>query len=217
MEKLTASLMSPYGSLAITEEAGAIVSLDWKDLEATSTSPLLAETVRQLNAYFEGKLKVFDLPLEPKGDAFQRAVCDEMLAIPYGASIGGLGTPVGTPTNLIVMGYLEDEFGRQISFDQWMTLGLPVVALMLPAAWLVLTRWGLKLKKHEGTEGGEVIRERKAALGRMSAPEARAGPMSRRSGSLSASAFSPSFSAHAILTRASGITGWSRRSRLKRS
>ena len=96
-----------------------------------------------------------------------------LLAIPYGASIGGLGTPVGTPTNLIVMGYLEDEFGLSISFDQWMTLGLPVVALMLPAAWLVLTRWGLRVTTASGGEGASVIRERLAGLGKMTAPEAR--------------------------------------------
>ncbi|MCI5044093.1 MAG: SLC13 family permease [Aquisalinus sp.] len=96
-----------------------------------------------------------------------------LLAIPYGASIGGLGTPVGTPTNLIVISYLEDQFGLSISFDQWMMLGLPVVALMLPAAWLVLTRWGLQPGEISGAAGAATVRERLTGLGRMSTPEFR--------------------------------------------
>ncbi len=96
-----------------------------------------------------------------------------LLAIPYGASIGGLGTPVGTPTNLIVISYLEDQFGLSIGFDQWMMLGLPVVAVMLPAAWLVLTRWGLKIETVSGAAGAATVRERLTGLGRMSTPEFR--------------------------------------------
>ena len=50
------------------------------------------------------------------------------LAIAYSASIGGLGTPVGTPSNLIGIGYLENTLERTISFPQWMMIGLPAVS-----------------------------------------------------------------------------------------
>ncbi len=96
-----------------------------------------------------------------------------LLGIPYAASIGGLGTPVGTPTNLIVIGYLEKEFDLSISFGQWMLLGIPVVAVLLPAAWFVLTRWALKLEKHSGESGAVIIKQRLAALGKIRAPESR--------------------------------------------
>ncbi|MEL6213353.1 MAG: SLC13 family permease, partial [Pseudomonadota bacterium] len=96
-----------------------------------------------------------------------------LLGIAYGASIGGLGTPVGTPTNLIVIGYLENEAGRTISFAQWMQIGLPTVLIMLPAAWFVLTRLAFKLRAESGVEGRDVVARQLAALGPMTTPEKR--------------------------------------------
>lgn len=63
-----------------------------------------------------------------------------LLAIAYGASIGGIGTPVGTPPNLIFMQKYIAATGNEVSFLQWMTWTLPVVFIMLPVAWLWLTR-----------------------------------------------------------------------------
>ena len=51
---------------------------------ATAPNAILLETVRQLNAYFEGKLQVFDLPLLPEGTAFQQRVWQEIVKVPYG-------------------------------------------------------------------------------------------------------------------------------------
>jgi solute carrier family 13 (sodium-dependent dicarboxylate transporter), member 2/3/5 len=53
-----------------------------------------------------------------------------MLMLAYGASIGGLGTPIGTPPNLIGIGMIRDMTGVSISFFAWMKLALPAVALM---------------------------------------------------------------------------------------
>lgn len=63
-----------------------------------------------------------------------------LLGIAYAASIGGLGTPIGTPPNLIFMQVYEQATGQSISFTQWMGWALPVVVLMIPAMALVLTR-----------------------------------------------------------------------------
>ena len=63
-----------------------------------------------------------------------------LLAVAYGASIGGSGTPIGTPPNLILLGQYKAHTGIEPSFVDWMTYGLPVVVLMVPAAWLWLTR-----------------------------------------------------------------------------
>ncbi|HCD27688.1 MAG TPA: sodium:dicarboxylate symporter [Gammaproteobacteria bacterium] len=71
---------------------------------------------------------------------------DESLAIPlllgiaYAASIGGMGTPIGTPPNLIFMGVYTELTGTQVSFGQWMLWALPVIVLMLPIAALWITR-----------------------------------------------------------------------------
>ncbi|MEM8985441.1 MAG: SLC13 family permease [Pseudomonadota bacterium] len=96
-----------------------------------------------------------------------------LLSIAYGASIGGLGTPVGTPTNLIVIGYLEREAGYTIDFSQWMMIGLPTVLVMLPAAWFVLTKWALKLNAEEGGQGRAVVKAERDALGPITTPEVR--------------------------------------------
>lgn len=96
-----------------------------------------------------------------------------LLGVAYGASIGGIATPVGTPTNLIVIGYLENEVGVSIGFGQWMKLGLPVVLVMLPAAWLTVTRLAIRVRATEGGAGQAVIRREIDKLGPTSTPEKR--------------------------------------------
>ena len=63
-----------------------------------------------------------------------------LLAIAYGASIGGIGTPVGTPPNLIFMENYERVTGQEISFVTWMSWTLPMLVIMLPLSWLWLAR-----------------------------------------------------------------------------
>lgn len=64
-----------------------------------------------------------------------------LLGLAWSASIGGMGTPVGTPPNVVFMGvYQETTGGPGVTFVEWMGIGLPVVAVLLPLAWLWLTR-----------------------------------------------------------------------------
>lgn len=63
-----------------------------------------------------------------------------LLALAYGSSIGGLGTPIGTPPNLVFMQQYESFTGNTVSFSQWMSWGLPVVLIFLPLSGLWLTR-----------------------------------------------------------------------------
>lgn len=96
-----------------------------------------------------------------------------LLSIAYSCSIGGLGTPVGTPTNLIVLGYLNETSGRDIDFAQWMTLGIPVVVIMVPLAWWVLTRWAFKLPKLDVSNAKGDVSQRLSDLGKVTIPERR--------------------------------------------
>jgi sodium-dependent dicarboxylate transporter 2/3/5 len=65
-----------------------------------------------------------------------------MLGIAYSSSIGGLGTLIGTPPNLFLASFAKSNLAREISFVDWMIFaGLPLVAVMLPLAWLLLTRF----------------------------------------------------------------------------
>jgi sodium-dependent dicarboxylate transporter 2/3/5 len=63
-----------------------------------------------------------------------------LLAVTYGSSIGGSGTPIGTPPNLILLSQYKQHTGIEPSFLDWMGWGMPVVVVMLPIAWLWLTR-----------------------------------------------------------------------------
>jgi len=67
------------------------------------------------------------------------AVC-LLLGIAYSASIGGVGTLIGTPPNLFLASYVSTNLGIEIGFVRWMAIGLPLVAIMLPLTWLLLTR-----------------------------------------------------------------------------
>lgn len=63
-----------------------------------------------------------------------------MLMLAYGASVGGLLTPVGSPPNLIGRGLIEEATGERISFGQWMILALPICAMMFVALAVILLR-----------------------------------------------------------------------------
>lgn len=63
-----------------------------------------------------------------------------LLGLAWSCSIGGLGTPIGTPPNLIFMQVYADTTGRALGFVQWMTWGLPVVVTLIAVAALWLTR-----------------------------------------------------------------------------
>jgi sodium-dependent dicarboxylate transporter 2/3/5 len=63
-----------------------------------------------------------------------------MLMIPYAASVGGLGTPIGSPPNLIGIGFIEKHANVHISFFEWMALGVPMIVVMYGVLYLLLWR-----------------------------------------------------------------------------
>lgn len=79
------SFHSPHGDLTVSEDDGHIVALDWGWSSWQQETPLLIEAKRQLDAYFDGDRRDFDLPLAPTGTAFQKAVWAALRQIPYGA------------------------------------------------------------------------------------------------------------------------------------
>jgi solute carrier family 13 (sodium-dependent dicarboxylate transporter), member 2/3/5 len=68
----------------------------------------------------------------------QRLHAPLILSIAYAASVGGLGTPIGTPPNLVFMQVYEQSTGQAYGFIEWMKVGVPVVLIFLPlmAIWL---------------------------------------------------------------------------------
>lgn len=93
-----------------------------------------------------------------------------VLGVAYAATIGGMATPIGTPPNLVMVGYAKENLGTPISFVQWGIVAAPVVALLLPLA------WGLLVVMHPvraaGLAGGRgYLRERRRELGSVTGPE----------------------------------------------
>lgn len=80
-----------------------------------------------------------------KGDRFAKAC---LLGITYGGLIGGVATPLGTPVNLLMMKYLKDLGGYELSFFQWMGIGLPLSFLLLLCCFGILV-CVLKIPKRE--------------------------------------------------------------------
>nr|WP_283949521.1 methylated-DNA--[protein]-cysteine S-methyltransferase [Limobrevibacterium gyesilva] len=75
---------TPVGDITVSEEDGAIVALDWGWGRDQAETPLLLRARAQLNAYFDGELLEFDLPLAPAGTAYRRRVWDALCRIPPG-------------------------------------------------------------------------------------------------------------------------------------
>ena len=63
-----------------------------------------------------------------------------ILSVAYACSIGGIATLIGTPPNVIFAGIYEEVVGREFGFLAWLKIGLPIVIVILPLAWLWLTR-----------------------------------------------------------------------------
>ncbi|NIC00464.1 DASS family sodium-coupled anion symporter [Halobacterium sp. R2-5] len=73
------------------------------------------------------------------GDPTTNIQIATLLGTAYGASVGGVGTLIGTPPNAVVAGVLNDQLGYEIGFADWLLIGLPIVAVTLPIVWYVLT------------------------------------------------------------------------------
>lgn len=61
-----------------------------------------------------------------------------LLMLTWGASTGGIGTPVGSPPNLIALSMLRELAGRRLTFFHWMLVAFPLALLMLLLCWLIL-------------------------------------------------------------------------------
>ena len=101
-------------------------------------------------------------------DAFGKAL---ILSIAYSASIGGLATLVGTPTNLIFADAVQEIYKVEMPFDQWIWFGFPVSLLLMLTTWWHMTRNAFKLSNRKVKGSEEVIKRELQSLGPMKAEE----------------------------------------------
>tara|TARA_B110000467_G_scaffold48182_1_gene44176 strand:+ start:440 stop:1981 length:1542 start_codon:yes stop_codon:yes gene_type:complete len=97
-----------------------------------------------------------------------------MLGLAYSASIGGVGTPIGTPPNIVFAGFYKNLFpdNPEISFFKWMTMALPIVLIFIPITWVYLCRFvsPFPINQIKGGESG-IIQKELDTLGLMSRAE----------------------------------------------
>jgi solute carrier family 13 (sodium-dependent dicarboxylate transporter), member 2/3/5 len=105
----------------------------------------------------------------------QRLTVPLLLAVAYGATIGGMATPVGTPPNLVLLEYMRQFMPDvpRIGFGQWMSFGVPLATIFLVVGWLVVTRLVFRVGVDRLRDEASVV-ERLKALGTPSADERRA-------------------------------------------
>lgn len=118
----------------------------------------------------EGKKEGLDSQVDFSPEKFAFGL-NLMLGIAYGATIGGIATLIGSPPNTVLAGYLQKTYGYEITFVDWMKVGVPLVVVMLPLCWLWLTRIAnpMKLKRVPG--GRDLIDQELKDMGSLSTGE----------------------------------------------
>ena len=111
---------------------------------------------------------------DENGQGNQFATCI-MLSIAYAASIGGISTILGTTPNLFVVSFVKDAiqspFQRDIGFLEWSKIGVPVVLVLLPVCWFLLTKIIYKVDDIKLNHSFQSLKSERLALGPMSFEE----------------------------------------------
>ena len=110
--------------------ATALISM-WISNTATAIMMLpIASSVTHLLAKELGKEN------DPR---FQKFATGLMLGIAYAASIGGMGTIIGTPPNVVMVGYMKRMYNLDVAFTDWMMVGVPIMILVLASCYFIIT------------------------------------------------------------------------------
>ncbi len=90
-----------------------------------------------------------------------------MLSIAYSCSIGGTGTLIGTGPNGVFASQTNTLYGLKYGFFDWLKIGIPMVVIIIPLAWLIITRVAFRIPAELGSAGGDAIKEERAKLGKL--------------------------------------------------
>lgn len=122
------------GFMAATALLSAFVS------NTATTAMMLPIAISVVQLLRDGATERGDAETTPRNFA----VC-LMLGIAYAASVGGISTIIGTPPNAFLVGFVRDTIARpyrvEVSFVEWLAIGVPLAAIFLPLTWWLLTRW----------------------------------------------------------------------------
>lgn len=133
----------------------------------TSTAMMLTPVAVSIITVIHTSIRGLDAKAK---EDFQYAL---LLAVAYGATIGGLTTLVGTLPTAMLAAFMLESYGTTINFADWMLVGVPLAILMLPLCWFVLTRWVFDVSFKTSGEGKAELKKLRDDLGDISSPEIR--------------------------------------------
>ncbi len=124
---MSALLLKPFGEKPASALAGvlAVTALFSMFMSNTATAAMMVALVAPM------------LSAMPKDEPFRRAL---MLGVAFAASVGGMGTPIGSPPNAVAVGQMQ-QAGLRTSFLEWMLVAVPLVVAVLVVAWWLLWRY----------------------------------------------------------------------------
>lgn len=139
----------------------------------TATAMMMTPMALSLALLYEDltkKAREAGAPADPRERNFPIVI---LLTIAYAGSIGGFGTLVGTPTNLILVTVFKNEFpdAPPITFARWLAFGFPLSVTLMLGTWFVLCRVVYPLPRHSPFSGEGFIRDESKRLGPISAEE----------------------------------------------
>ena len=94
-----------------------------------------------------------------------------ILCIAYACNIGGMGTLIGTPPNALLAAFLFENYGIEISFMQWMMVGVPCMLISLPTMYFILTKLVYPVRIETLPGGKEIIQAQVKELTKISSQE----------------------------------------------
>ena len=167
--RIALNLLQKFGSNGKSLVAGflfasAVISM-WV-MNTSTTMMLLPIAISIISVIHKS---VHSLDDKARAD-FQYAL---LLGVAYGATIGGMATLVGTLPNAMLAAFMLETYGTEIDFARWMMIGVPLAIVMLPLAWLALTRWAFTVNFETSDEGKAALKQMHDELGRISVPETR--------------------------------------------
>lgn len=124
--------------------------------------PMALAITTQVASALRGKPEAVDIPV------FEKAL---IFGVGYAGTIGGMGTLIGTPPNIILAAQVRQLFNVEITFASWMLIGVPVVILLLFSTWLYLGRIAFRMSIKGLPGGRELIQQERKALGLISFEE----------------------------------------------
>lgn len=165
--RIALRIMSTVGTSSVRLVLGIMTACAFLSMWINSTAATLVMLPIALSLLDDG-----DVP----ADARQRLTIPLLLGVAYGATIGGLATPVGTPPNLVFLSLWKQLYPQApvIGFGQWMAVGVPLAVVYLGIAWLLLTRGVFDLRG-DALGDANAVRSRLLALGPITRDERLAG------------------------------------------